>query len=926
MEVTAFKLPFFKKWLKALFSGLITTLMRREIMRSRAELKKHISRVLLSGLLLSIAGTVSARLSLSDLNKQVQIIAQQDRAVGTQLLIDSVVVSESLATTMYDIQGINFTCGADPTVELGGMELTVISCSPTGFIAEDVGITTPGSYLLSVELAGSTTKEGFDSFEVAVGAVGPAGLPGEDGEDGLQGASGVAGTRGPAGPPGAPGGNGIDGAQGISGAEGIQGPIGPQGPAGEAAEKVLKAFGDDALEHCNGGFEKGGWPRLTLPFFLSPATAGIMVDTDSNSRWSYGYIATELYMEPADPNPESSEAALPTSSKGRLKCGVTVDVRAIVEDAMDLGMGALCTTFAALSLSDPKFERADTFFCGLVDSVIRAVNAGAWLGISTGERLRQEVINGGDIGAVKTANMPSGIRSVPNGNLLGDELNLLTIDIPRGPAEVIVRMKSEIEAPINALTEGKIKIGPVEWALEEFTPPHEIVIDLLDADGMKLLRDNPPKFVSKAAQEIVTTYFDQIVSEELILAIINEASQIEFIDTDGNEAFKIALTDVTNTGIDLKNGTGIGFKFNGSELMSLDPTAATINLEDTAFRVTPNKISFQIEGTEVITASKGDVCLLGLCKSEIASIFVGIGVKAAIPGVVAPTLQALVNEFQIGLNSQAILLGKVNTLAQQALDLASPAHTFALPAYNKVIAVEGQLETLSTFAGDTFSEVRKVKDVLSVDGIPFKRIDDLNKLAQQALDLASPAHTFALPAYNTVNDVVAIITEPGSTVVGDRFNNLFNLVHSMNSILASVVNVDLPKIKGHLSNLVGDVSGWFSDARLKKDVTPLSASLNRVLKLRGVTHGWNEDAQALGISGTDRVSIGFIAQEVEQIVPELVSENEQGYLTVNYAKMAPLLVEGIKEQQSQIEGLQRENDQLKSYICDKDPAAAFCAD
>ena len=50
--------------------------------------------------------------------------------------------------------------------------------------------------------------------------------------------------------------------------------------------------------------------------------------------------------------------------------------------------------------------------------------------------------------------------------------------------------------------------------------------------------------------------------------------------------------------------------------------------------------------------------------------------------------------------------------------------------------------------------------------------------------------------------------------------------------------------------------------------------------------------------------VGLIAQEVEAVLPEAVSEGTEGYKSVDYARLVPVLVEGIKQQQAQIEALQ----------------------
>ncbi len=96
----------------------------------------------------------------------------------------------------------------------------------------------------------------------------------------------------------------------------------------------------------------------------------------------------------------------------------------------------------------------------------------------------------------------------------------------------------------------------------------------------------------------------------------------------------------------------------------------------------------------------------------------------------------------------------------------------------------------------------------------------------------------------------------------------------------------------------GTLTTSTSDERLKENVTTLHNSLDKVMNLRGVKFTWKNNPEY----GT---RIGFIAQEFEKIIPELVFTNEtDGYKGINYAETTAVLVEAIKE-------LKAENDQLK---------------
>eukprot|EP01037_Dinobryon_pediforme_P035205 gene35205-41499_t len=87
----------------------------------------------------------------------------------------------------------------------------------------------------------------------------------------------------------------------------------------------------------------------------------------------------------------------------------------------------------------------------------------------------------------------------------------------------------------------------------------------------------------------------------------------------------------------------------------------------------------------------------------------------------------------------------------------------------------------------------------------------------------------------------------------------------------------------------------FSDERLKTNIVQLEKSLMKVSKLRGVYYSWIQDEPS-GLSFDTQRHVGVLAQEVEAVLPEAVSEMYDGkYLGVRYEEIIPLLVEAIKE-------------------------------
>jgi len=102
--------------------------------------------------------------------------------------------------------------------------------------------------------------------------------------------------------------------------------------------------------------------------------------------------------------------------------------------------------------------------------------------------------------------------------------------------------------------------------------------------------------------------------------------------------------------------------------------------------------------------------------------------------------------------------------------------------------------------------------------------------------------------------------------------------------------------------------GTISDQRLKKSITPIPNALAKVMSLRGVNFEWKDTSM-------NGKQIGFIAQEVEKVVPEVVNySKEKDLYTLQYAPVTALLVEAMKEQQKNIEQLKAENDALKKQI------------
>jgi len=97
-------------------------------------------------------------------------------------------------------------------------------------------------------------------------------------------------------------------------------------------------------------------------------------------------------------------------------------------------------------------------------------------------------------------------------------------------------------------------------------------------------------------------------------------------------------------------------------------------------------------------------------------------------------------------------------------------------------------------------------------------------------------------------------------------------------------------------------SGYFSgtvtqgsDERFKKDIKPIDNALSRIDSIDGVYFTYKD---------TEEKSIGVIAQDIQKILPEVVSEDNNGYLGVNYSGIVPVLIEAVREQNNIIKDLE----------------------
>lgn len=195
---------------------------------------------------------------------------------------------------------------------------------------------------------------------------------------------------------------------------------------------------------------------------------------------------------------------------------------------------------------------------------------------------------------------------------------------------------------------------------------------------------------------------------------------------------------------------------------------------------------------------------------------------------------------------------------------------------------------------------------------PINKLDIFAVKADPATSGATANGNLRLGATGSNNHVLDFGLSSSSTYswiqARDKSNyaaaNSYNLL--LNPIGGNVgIGTTTPTTKLYVNGEItaNSVSG-ISDIRFKNNIRPVINALEKVKALRGVYFNWNQIAFPEKEFGAQD-ELGFIAQEVEKIVPEIVSKDKtnEEYRSVKYDKLVALLVEAIKEQQKQIDSL-----------------------
>lgn len=165
---------------------------------------------------------------------------------------------------------------------------------------------------------------------------------------------------------------------------------------------------------------------------------------------------------------------------------------------------------------------------------------------------------------------------------------------------------------------------------------------------------------------------------------------------------------------------------------------------------------------------------------------------------------------------------------------------------------------------------------------------------------------FQVPVSNSSGNLSCSQISDNGTTVGIGSTGTVSYTSLSNFQLGTTLPPSSGNFKLNVDGVVRSLAYYaFSDKKFKKDIKPIENALETIEKIDGKTYLWDREKNK-DKNFDDGGHSGFLAQELEKVLPHLVATSENGEKAVNYIELMPYLVEAIKEQQAQINDLRNQ--------------------
>ena len=351
------------------------------------------------------------------------------------------------------------------------------------------------------------------------------------------------------------------------------------------------------------------------------------------------------------------------------------------------------------------------------------------------------------------------------------------------------------------------------------------------------------------------------------------------------------------------NGTQV-LSTNATELLFTTDTGQSIKFNELG---TDNIIMQTVDGDIELKSSGGGDILLDPTAGLI-SVKGNVSMQDGTAKFLSSGGNSIVFGNDLVITGSITTTGAINGLTLSTGIVSSSAQTIAnLPTG----VVSGSAQTIANLPTGTVSGSSQIT-YASISSIPAGIVSGSSQVS-----LGSASGNIALATQTTGDYVASLVAGTGVTLSNNSGENATPSI-AIGQAVATSSNVQFNSLgvgmaasatAGRIDASNDVVAFSSSDIRFKENITPIENALDKISKISGNTYDWKAENKAEhGYEGND---VGVIAQEIEAVLPQLVQTRESGFKAVKYDKLVALLIEGIKEQQTQIHSLTIEIEKLK---------------
>ena len=324
-------------------------------------------------------------------------------------------------------------------------------------------------------------------------------------------------------------------------------------------------------------------------------------------------------------------------------------------------------------------------------------------------------------------------------------------------------------------------------------------------------------------------------------------------------------------------------------------------------------ISDAIGGTQTLqqvldagNTATSDVIIIG--NIQASGSVIGSNIITNTTNIATNTANISTNTTNISTNASAIQT-ETNERISADTDLANDIATNTANISTNTTNISTNASAIQTETNERILEDIDLQNAITTNATNIST--NASNISTVANNLDAEETARILADTDLANDIAtntANISTNASAIVD--INNFAVFTNSDANLNSLSTNFDIISLRDIIaSNRIeagGDIVAFSSsDKRLKDNIEQIPNAIDKIQSIGGYSFDWNDKQDTYEVGSRD---IGVVAQEIEEVLPELVITRDNGYKAVKYEKMVALLIEGIKEQQEQINELKTKLD------------------